>query len=271
MKLRHIIEKDKTTPVTALISDGNYTHVHFSDGQQVISAYTKKVVSASISSPLKEVRRGVEVDPTRVTTALPYVKLGYISYAISRNNLKNWASILVLCCSAILSFAQNTAPVAVNDTLKVCNDIPTYFSVIGNDTDSNGDRLKLSSFTPPASGDLVAASNTGQFRYDWSSALSSTVTFTYHVKDIRFGNIGALESNAATVYLESAAPYFYTGTYTTTNSRLTCRSENNAAATLNSTVHETNESYQYILLDGTKGAVTIAPASGGVVEFKIKQ
>lgn len=68
----------------------------------------------------------------------------------------------------------------------------------------------------------------------------------------------------------SAAPYYYTGTYTGTNTRETCRSINTSSVTISGTTRETNTAYQSIILDGSIGTVTISPTSGGSVEFKIK-
>lgn len=275
MTLRKILQKAETVPVVGLVSDVNYTYVHFRDGTVGYSAYTKSIIKEKLSVDLRPVRRGVDVDPALIQKKGQSVKLGDTLFKISRRNLNKWLGIIALifswCVSPSVSRGQNTAPVAVNDTLKVCNDIPTYFSVTANDYDANGDRLRLTSFTRPASGDLVAASNTGQFRLDWSFALSDTLSFQYYLKDLKFANLGSLQSNAGTVVLYSTAPYFYAGTYSSgTNSRITCRSENSAAASITGTARETNTAYSYILLDGNNGSVTIAPSSGGSVEFKIK-
>lgn len=268
--LRHIVERSKKVPVIGLESVGNYTNVYFKDGKRVLSAYTSKIVRNKLDTDFLIVRRGVYVNPDFVKQDCDFVKLGDTLFKISRRNLTKWVAALVFCLTSYVSFSQNVAPVAVNDTLLVCNDILTYFSVVANDYDTNGDRLRLSSFIKPASGDLVAASNTGQFRFDWSYALSDTISFSYHIKDLKFGGLNSLESNSATVTLYSAAPYFYSGTYTGTNTRLTCRSENNSSTTINTTARETNEAYQYILMDANYGTVTIAPGTNGVVEFKIK-
>lgn len=272
--LRHIVERSKKVPVVGLESIGNYTNVYFEDGKRVLSAYTSKIVRNKLDTEFLIVRRGVYVNPDFVKQECDFVKLGDTLFKISRRNLTKWVAILAIaliwCVSPSDSRGQNTAPVAVNDTLLVCNDLPTYFSVVANDYDTNGDRLRLSSFIKPASGDLVAASNTGQFRFDWSYALSDTISFSYHIKELKFGGLNSLESNSATVTLYSAAPYFYSGTYTGTNTRLTCRSENNSSTTINTTARETNEAYQYILMDANYGTVTIAPGTNGVVQFKIK-
>lgn len=254
--------------VTIMESDGNYTHLTFSDGSKGYVAYTQKEIERRFSPNLKRVNRRVSVKPDLAKVKGEKVRVGRRVFKFSRRMKMLW---LILFASPFSLMAQNVAPVAVNDTLRVCNDQPSEFLVTGNDTDANGDRLRLTSYNRPSSGDLVALSNTGYFVFDWSYATEDTLSFSYHVKDLRFGNVGSLESNLAYVTMYSAAPYYYTGTYSSgTNNRVTCISENSAAATITTTAREVNEAYQYILLDATNGTVEISPASGGVVEFSIK-
>jgi hypothetical protein len=265
MKYRHLFVSKTPALIT---SQGEYSTIEFTDGSSYLSAYTQKELGRRFGVNLKMVRRGVYADPKHSEITQNGIKIMNKEFKFSRRMAKAWASLL-LVFFCLDSFCQNIAPVANNDTLKVCNDVPTYFNVTRNDTDANGDKLKLNYFSEPASGNLVSASNTGNFRYEWLAGVSS-VLFEYNVNDMKFANIGSLTSNMATVVLNSATPYYYTGTYSGTNNRETCRSINTSAVTISGTTREKNEAYQSIILDAQYGTVTISPTSGGSVEFKIK-
>ena len=265
MKYQHLF-LEKTPAI--ITSSGEYSTIEFTDGSSYMASYTQKELGRRFGHNLKMVKRGVYVNPKEAIIIQNGVKIMNREFKFSRRMAKAWACML-LVFFYLDSFCQNTAPVAHNDTLKVCNDVPTYFTVTRNDTDADGDRLKLNYFSEPASGNLVSASNTGYFRYEWNPLFSSA-SFEYNLKDLKFANLGSLTSNMATVVLNSAAPYYYTGTYTGTNTRETCRSINTAAVTISGTTIESNTAYQSIILDGSIGTVTISPTAGGSVEFKIK-
>lgn len=265
--MRYLTKFINKTPAL-IVSDINYSTIEFTDGTTIMTSYTQKELCRRFGFEMKKVNRAITVNPNEVILTKKGVKVMNKEFVFSRRMAKAWACmLLVFFC--IDSFCQNTAPVAHNDTLKVCNDVPTYFTVTRNDTDADGDRLKLNYFSEPASGNLVSASNTGYFRYEWNPLFSS-VSFEYNIKDLRFANLGSLTSNMATVVLNSAAPYYYTGTYTGTYTRETCRSINSSSVTISGTTREKNEAYQSIILDGSIGTVTISPTAGGSVEFKIK-
>jgi hypothetical protein len=228
-------------------------------------AYTRAFLERSGLVNLKMVRRGVYVPPNTKKTK-DGVMVKNMEFKFSRRAAKLWLLCLFM---PFFALAQNTAPVAVADTIKTCIEDVTYFSVVRNDYDANGDRIMINSFSEPVSGNLVSASNTGNFRYEWNPTVLN-VTFNYTLKDLKFANIGSLVSNSATVSLEGLNKYNYTGSYSGTNTRLTCVSRNTAATTITGTARESNTAFQYILLDGANGAVTISPSSGGMVEFKIK-
>lgn len=247
-----------------LISSGEYSVIHTESETKTV-AYTRSYLEKKGLVKLKMVRRGVYVPPNSKKTKQG-VMVKDMEFKFSRRAAKLWLFCLFM---PFFCFAQNTAPVAVADTVKTCIDEATYFSVIRNDYDANGDKIRINSFSDPVAGNLVSASNTGMFRYEWNPNVLN-VTFNYTLRDLRFANIGSLESNSAQVVLEAANKYYYTGSYSGTNTRTTCISRNSAATTISGTARETNTAYQYILLDGANGAVTINPSSGGSVEFKIK-
>ena len=247
-----------------LISSGEYSEVHTASESKVI-AYTRAFLERNKLVNLKMVRRGVYVAPNSKKTK-EGVMVKEMEFKFSRRAAKLWLFCLFM---PFFALAQNTAPVAVPDTIKTCIEDVTYFSVIRNDYDANGDRIILNSFSEPVAGNLVSASNTGNFRYEWNPSVLN-ITFNYTLKDLKFANIGSLVSNSAIVSLEGLNKFNYSGSYSGTNNRLTCVSRNTAATTISGTTRETNTAFQYILLDGANGAVTISPTSGGMVEFKIK-
>jgi hypothetical protein len=255
------------TPIL-VTSEGEYSKIHFEDGSSCVAAYTHKELGRRFGIQLKMVRRGVYADMNHSELTAKGIKILNKEYTFSRRISKVWA-IMFLMFFCFDSFSQNIAPVAHNDTLTVCNDKPTNFTVIGNDIDVNGDRLRLNYFSEPLSGNLVSESNTGRFRYEWLPEVLS-VKFEYNVRDLRFANVGSLVSNMATVVLNSAAPYYYTGTYSGVNNRLTCRSINTTIVNISGNTREKNVAFQHIILDAKYGTVTIAPTTGGAIEFRIK-
>jgi hypothetical protein len=256
------------TPIL-VTSEGEYSKIHFEDGSSCVAAYTHKELGRRFGINLKMVRRGVYADMNHSELTAKGIKILNKEYTFSRRISKVLA-IMFLMFFCFDSFSQNIAPVAKNDTINGCNNNgPTFFNVLANDTDANGDRLRLNYFSEPPFGNLVSESNTGRFRYQWSAGVATT-TFQYNARDVKFANIGSLTSNMATVIINGSSPYYYTGTYTGVNSRETCRSINTTAVNISGTTRETNVAYQSIILDAKNGVVTIAPTAGGSVEFKIK-
>lgn len=253
--------------IAMILSDSNYSIVHYSDGTFETSSYTQKAISKIRNEKFQMIRRGVYAKKQYCEVDKPNVSIMGLSFKISRRMMAVWCIVMLI---SVPVFSQNIAPVAVNDTLLVCNDKLTYFNVLSNDYDANGDKLVMFSFTEPTAGELVSASNTGNFRYEWNSNYNS-VNFQYVLKDLKSKGIGTLNSNTATVFLTSAAPYYYSGVYGGNNTRETCKSSNSGAVSITGTTVEKNTSYQYILLDAKNGTVTLAPSSGGSVSLLIKK
>lgn len=258
----------KNEKVVLLESMGEYSRVYTKNSIRVVS-YTRANLTRRGLINLKQVRRGIYVSELDSKIENDNVEVLGKKFKISRRMKSIWVFIFFLISNFV--FAQNQAPVAVNDTIKTCIDEPfTYFSVTTNDFDPNGDKIRLNSFTSPAAGELVSASNTGFFRYTWNIDFLE-VLFNYTIRDLRFANIGSLVSNVATVRLEGSEKYLYSGSYTSTNTRLTCISKNIDDVIISGTARESNTAYQYILLDANEGTVEISPSAGGMVEFKIKK
>ncbi|TMP00219.1 hypothetical protein CWC14_03185 [Pseudoalteromonas sp. S3260] len=78
-------------------------------------------------------------------------------------------------------FSKNVAPVGVSDDITVDEDINTVLDVIANDTDDNGDTLRVESFTQPSFG--TVESNNGVLTYIPDSNYYGMDSFTYVVSD----------------------------------------------------------------------------------------
>lgn len=257
----------KPTEVAYVISDGNYAKVYLKDETSHLVPYTQKQLKIRFGLNLKMVRRGVYVNPNMATVKNGIVNVLNKKFKPSRRLKVIW--ILLFCSLYNITFAQNTAPTAINDTLLVCNDQVHTFKVTNNDYDVDGDRILLHSFTMPLQGDLVARGNQGNFRYIFGE--SDTTSFQYNLRDIRFAGIGSLTSNSATVKITGAPQYFYSGSYSGNNVRLTCRSSNTSSVTISGSTREINQSFTSITLDASQGTVQLSPNSSGAIELSIKK
>ncbi|MCG8427845.1 MAG: retention module-containing protein, partial [Chromatiales bacterium] len=93
----------------------------------------------------------------------------------------------------------NDPPDAVNDVANTPEDTPVLISVLGNDTDPEGDSLAVISNTQPTNGTLTISGN-GQFLYTPNPGFSGTDTFTYTITDGNGGQDTALVTvNVASV------------------------------------------------------------------------
>jgi len=79
--------------------------------------------------------------------------------------------------------AQNDAPVAVNDTLNVKEDCALELTLLGNDSDPDGDTIWLSSLTSPSHGYIERSGNT--YIYYPYENWSGSDSLTYRVSDGR--------------------------------------------------------------------------------------
>jgi len=102
--------------------------------------------------------------------------------------------------TVIVSSPGNAAPNAVDDSSKVACNGDVVISVLGNDTDSNGDTLSIDSFTQPANGSVTKGAN-GQLIYTSNGAACDIDdTFTYTISD---GN-GGTDNATVTVVVDPA-------------------------------------------------------------------
>jgi VCBS repeat-containing protein len=101
----------------------------------------------------------------------------------------------------------NHAPVAVNDAKSVDEGADATITVLGNDSDPDGDTISVISNTAPAHGTVVRTGNT--FLYSAADDYSGTDTFTYTISDGR----GATATATVTITITGCIHGSYT-TYT---------------------------------------------------------
>ncbi|RFM31359.1 Ig-like domain-containing protein, partial [Chitinophaga silvisoli] len=90
-----------------------------------------------------------------------------------------------LCDSGVVRFtvtAVNDAPVAVNDTVSVVEDVPATGNVLTNDTDVEGNALTASLVTAPVNGTVVLNAD-GSFTYTPNSNYNGLDSLVYQVCD----------------------------------------------------------------------------------------
>jgi hypothetical protein len=87
----------------------------------------------------------------------------------------------------------SSGPLAANDSASTNKGSPVTVSVLANDTDPNGDVLRVVGLTQPTSGGTVTLNANGTITYSPKAGFAGTDTFTYRAHD------GQSESNLATV------------------------------------------------------------------------
>ncbi|MBW4487728.1 MAG: tandem-95 repeat protein [Trichocoleus desertorum ATA4-8-CV12] len=86
--------------------------------------------------------------------------------------------------------SANDAPIAVNDAIATNEDTPTLITIdptlLGNDSDPDGDSLFITGFAQPSRGSLVDQGD-GTYFYTPNSNISGTDSFSYTISDGRGG------------------------------------------------------------------------------------
>ena len=95
---------------------------------------------------------------------------------------------------------ENAAPAARDDEVGAAAGSQVRFSVVGNDSDADGDTLAVVSFTQGQHGDVYETNDPGEIRYYAPAGFSGTDTFTYTVGD---GN-GGTDTATVTVTVDDA-------------------------------------------------------------------
>ncbi|MEL0583768.1 MAG: tandem-95 repeat protein [Candidatus Thiodiazotropha sp. (ex. Lucinoma kazani)] len=94
----------------------------------------------------------------------------------------------------------NDPPDAINDAVSTLEDTPVSITVLGNDSDPEGDPLSVTSHTQPANGTLVQNAN-GSFLYTPNVGFFGMDIFTYTISD---GN-GGTDTATVTVTVDAVA------------------------------------------------------------------
>ena len=121
-----------------------------------------------------------------------YFGLDTFTYTVkdTENALSSEANVNVSVTSI------NDAPIAVNDTVVLKEDIPLDINAIGNDSDVDGTIKSIQVLEAPTQGSVIIDTSTLQLTYSPNENFFGTDSFTYQTTD----DLGA-ESNIATVLL----------------------------------------------------------------------
>jgi VCBS repeat-containing protein len=103
-------------------------------------------------------------------------------------------------------------PVAAPDSVTTMEDIPATFNVLGNDTDADGDSVKILSFTQSGHGTLTN-NGSGNFTYTPAANFNGSDSFNYTITDGKGGTATAAVS--ITVSAVNDAPVAVGETLTT--------------------------------------------------------
>jgi hypothetical protein len=107
------------------------------------------------------------------------------------------------CDSAVVAVsvtAVNDAPSAVDDSGRTDAGVPVSVTVLGNDTDGDGDPLSVSGTSDPTNGSVVVNPD-GTIRYTPDAGFSGTDSFTYTINDGR----GGQDTATVTITVDPAA------------------------------------------------------------------
>jgi hypothetical protein len=96
--------------------------------------------------------------------------------------------------------ADNTTPVAANDSFDVVADTTTVLAILANDSDPNGGPLQIVGFTMPGHGSLVFNAADKTFSYTPDTGYEGQDQFTYTIRD----NRGTSASAAVTLTVARA-------------------------------------------------------------------
>ena len=153
----------------------------------------------------------------------------------------------------------NDVPVAVSDTVKTAEDKAVTITVLGNDTDADGDPLTITAVTPGANGTVV---HTGTaVTYTPKRDFHGTDAFTYTVSDSKSGT--ATGQVSITVTAVNDTPVAHNGTLTTPAATKT-------SGTLSaSDVDKDTLTYQ-LVSQGSKGTITLTNTTTGAYTYRAK-
>ena len=120
------------------------------------------------------------IGPNGVITYTPkagFVGADMFTYKASDGSATSSAATVTVTVVA----AGNAAPVAINDTANATTTAPVTINVLANDTDADGDALKVANFTQGGNGS-VSLTN-GTLTYTPKAGWTGTDAFTYQAAD----------------------------------------------------------------------------------------
>ena len=103
-----------------------------------------------------------------------------LTYTVSDGTDSDTASVLITVVNA------NDPPVAVNDAASTSKNAAVSIAVLANDSDSDGDVLRIDSISRPANG-TAAIQADGTIRYKPKGGFTGSDSFTYTISDGRGG------------------------------------------------------------------------------------
>jgi hypothetical protein len=161
------------------------------DGNQfVLSPLTATYVAASASAGISS----VTVSPNGSFSATPVADFNGV--ATFQYNVVQNSTVIATNMATITFKAQNDAPVAVDDSFNVVANSPVQnLDVLANDTDVDGDALKVTAKTNNANATIGISPDQKFITFKPKAGYTGPVTFTYTIKDAK----GATSTASVTV------------------------------------------------------------------------
>ncbi|MEP0545293.1 MAG: Ig-like domain-containing protein [Rhodothermales bacterium] len=138
-----------------------------------------------------------EGEMVRYTPNAGFVGTDSFTYVVGDGN----GGIGMGMVTVTVSSAANTPPVAVDDAAETQAAVTVFIDVLANDSDADGDTLRIEGFTLPENGTAVVAG--GLFRYAPRAGFVGTDSFFYTVGD---GNGGLDEATVTVTVTEGSGP-----------------------------------------------------------------
>ncbi|MEV4642653.1 Ig-like domain-containing protein [Actinoplanes sp. NPDC049548] len=154
-------------------------------GQVVTCAIGTVATGATVTAHIDAVADGTAADPSNATAAVS----GKYTDAPTTNN------------SATIALAANRQPVAGADSGTTTNGVAVTRSVLGNDSDPDGDALHVQSVTTPAHGGAVVNGD-NTITYTPDAGFKGPEAITYTLADAR----GGTTTGTLTVTVANAGP-----------------------------------------------------------------
>lgn len=134
-------------------------------------------------------------DQALYTPAAGFVGADSFSYTVSDpGGLTATGTVAV----SVQATASNRAPIARDDSVSTAADSAVSIDVLANDSDLDGDPLRLSAVTPPLSGGSVEITPDQRIRYSPAAGFSGNDQFGYSISDGR-GGVASANVNVSVI------------------------------------------------------------------------